>query len=371
MDEETSDHDASGESGSDNESDTASDNGVPAVVEFAATSATDGDRHGDYCIQFPTRDIWSSAFSSVLVAMEANWYDSSSALMRRPLPDVPDILISSDRAVEYARFRKASLELVDAACRLGFEKQRKTRAGSGKGKNAEDHGIMACAYPGNAKLKLIALVDRMALSLKKSLRLVSRYIRKDENSGIGLVEAIAALLAWVDQDSREPDFSIGAHNWDRAQKSGGREDPIYARLSKTATRLEGLGTLLSNLRSLLGKLLPGTLGMSRLQRMEDFISRVRNTKNEGKQSSALVALFDAKLRSISSLRSELYSPAQNIRAKRTASTLVPASRKKRRGVVQRSRNPTVDMWLQLDRANGEDDDDDDAYADLEDFLVEG
>jgi hypothetical protein len=38
----------------------------------------------------------------------------------------------------------------------------------------------------------------------------------------------------------------------------------------------------------------------------------------------------------------------------------------------RSRNAVVDKWLQRDRELGyEEENDDDAFADLEDFLVEG
>jgi hypothetical protein len=46
--------------------------------------------------------------------------------------------------------------------------------------------------------------------------------------------------------------------------------------------------------------------------------------------------------------------------------------KERRRKIVRSRNAVVDTWLQADRVTGEDEVlDDDAYADLEDFLVDG
>jgi hypothetical protein len=96
--------------------------------------------------------------------------------------------------------------------------------------------------------------------------------------------------------------------------------------------------------------------------------KLSTPKREG-----FISLLSAKIKAIDAARDE-DSESERARKKRAASVTTRHLKKERRKRHLRSRNQIVDEWLRADQVTlGPDVErvDDDAYADLEDFIEEG
>jgi hypothetical protein len=172
---------------------------------------------------------------------------------------------------------------------------------------------------------------------------------------------------------------------------------ILGRLPKVLLRLEGLVAGLRELNSLVNStrrhddimiertlilekyvstLMNGSMALVELDDFRGMVRRCIETLDEGEDELTTNGVDDVLLSNEDESDEEFedeHMPSSS--GKRQMRRLYPLIRKSRR-ITLRSRNETVDDWLTMDdddhgRAAGEKYNSNDAFVDLEDFLVEG
>jgi hypothetical protein len=209
-------------------------------------------------------------------------------------------------------------------------------------------------------------------------------VAESPNDGLldlGMVEALSCLSAWLGGKSDDPDFATLAKRWYRAEKklqevsqkvnahhSG--EDPVFRRFPKLLCRLEELESATQTLHAMICSAKDSdSLGKIRL--MDELLKSSWEPSWDYEAGGNVITirrLIAAKVKAISNSGSKLadFTNGPSSEQKRRSEKLHV-----RRRHIKRSRNELVDKWLQLDEELEDDIFDDDAYVELEDFLVDG
>ena len=250
--------------------------------------------------------------------------------------------------------------------------------------------------PTPAKLKLFSMVETIVSMLKKSIKILltavhsisdgkGRYLQIRSN-----MEAFICLYTWLNLCTDRSELCCGLKRWQLTEKS--LSSTIRDENEKSVDR----SSLLRQFPNII----------YRCEEVENLLQKlshaVRATKkkreNDGKVNHRFIAeindmisnligdslRFDVLLsrkvayleKEHSVLRNEfgLLETDNDLKGKKRkhADTIAKVVRRERRRRILRSRNSVVDKWLQSDKVTGEEESiDDDAYADLEDFLVDG
>jgi hypothetical protein len=274
------------------------------------------------------------------------------------------------------------------------------------------------------KAKLCSCIEKMSMTLTVALKQVIKYLKESSSAicqkylsnQIKLKESLICILGFLHShsvNSSDMKLSIftGFMRWraneERAfslslYESGKDVDDgtgyaILGRLPKVLLRLEGLVAGLRELNSLVNStrrhddimiertlilekyvstLMNGSMALVELDDFRGMVRRCIETLDEGEDELTTNGVDDVLLSNEDESDEEFedeHMPSSS--GKRQMRRLYPLIRKSRR-ITLRSRNETVDDWLTMDdddhgRAAGEKYNSNDAFVDLEDFLVEG
>jgi hypothetical protein len=244
----------------------------------------------------------------------------------------------------------------------------------------------ACALSPQAKLRLVFLLDRIVSVQLESLKILGAMdidMLESKLNGC-FVEAFCCSVPWLTFEAKVgmSDILTGTRSWILSEnrvsiKSNHPEKGFFQtknvflqRLSKLASRLDTLETELNHLKQL-------GLSFQTINKLFDAERKefVREKKDEGTSIFDLTLLIAEKLDVLERGRLELEGITlidEHRRKKHKESKEIHVNlRKECRRKILRSRNQTVDLWLQQDREAGEDEANGDTFADLEDFLVDG
>ena len=272
------------------------------------------------------------------------------------------------------------------------------------------------------KAKLCSCIEKMTITLTLALKQVIKYIKESSSTfcqkypfnQIKLKESLICILGFLHsinssdmksslfagfmrwRANEERAFSLSLYENDKDDDDGSGY-AILGRLPKVLLRLEGLVAGLRELNSLINSTRRhDDIVIERTIILEESVSTLTNG------SMALVELYDFRgmlrccIETLDEGEDELISNGvddvllsnedesdkefedehmPSLSGKRQMLRLNPLIRKTRR-ITLRSRNETVDDWLTMDdddhgRAAGEKYNYNDAFVDLEDFLVEG
>jgi len=273
--------------------------------------------------------------------------------------------------------------------------------------------VLAEALSYRGKSNLCTCLEKMAMALTSSTKQIIKYL-SDSSSSVAKQSSstgsIVVLLGWFSSIKSDlPDIITGSSQWFIAERrklslaviSNSERDesddyPILGRLPKVLYRLEGLDAELRNLSILISDLkwkhdktfqakvryldekttlIVDTDDTSQvgMRTFREMLQEVTQTVDSRKNSMNLVGADD--LFSEEEVDSEEDIDGASVANGKRRKRLHVPIRKSRR-MILRSRNETIDDWLTLDdeefgSAPGEKYNAEDAFADLEDFLVEG
>jgi hypothetical protein len=333
-----------------------------------------------------TERSWTWSLCCVLEAFEYDWAESFSLIH-----NVPETSQFENKLSRDIEIRQNELTLsINCICQLFHC----TRSQSTVAESTIAT-VYAVHMPTNAKVKLCSTVDRIVATLQKSMKQLLSQAQAQLNPGyagiccLSFSEALSCLNAWLSMQSCHTELCTGVQQWYLSEKllsAGVSRDAkgmlaedvsMLRRLPKLFFRCEELQTsllklsqnmhrhasslkrgdstlLLEMIDSIISKARPGSLSFQEL-----LLTKLAFLKQEQHHINDVFGLSSSDDTSSGKKRKRAIDVANRIQ-------------KERRQRVVRSRNSVVDMWLQADRETGEEETlNDDAYADLEDFLVDG
>lgn len=340
-------------------------------------------------ILLQTERSWTWSLCCVLQAFEDDW-EGSLQLVR----DSHDAVGSKVELGAYYDIRQYELaDTLRSICMLFQSTKRQANPDAG---NEVDMSVYAVAVPSAVKIKLCLTVDRVLVALQKSIKRVVSQFQSQANSLAtdiscrSFAEAITCLSAWLTLRTEGAELSSGVQRWYMAEKQFARlprhengtyaaESPALRRLPKLIFRLEDVDLALRKLLQMIQRYgsLPKKSGRSLLLNEIDNLIEQSDTEQSG---STFSKLLSDKLTFLEREQHQLECDAglsaaddqASGKKRRSTIDIVRRVHRERRRRVVRSRNGVVDMFLHMDRRTGEDEAmHDDAYADLEDFLVDG
>ena len=385
--------------------DVAQKTGVPTIVTISHSNRSSPNNissliDSDKRLLLDTKDIWNRACSGALVAMEKSWSDAYGAVQHVEGRGLMLKFPLSSSVLEYINQRTEELKCINEVLSFALSPYQ-TNVVQGSKAKAKDADVLVSTeflaeiLPLNSKVKLCALLDRMAITLASSLKLMECYIRQPTylHTGPVLVEALCSILACCNSgDADSFNFAIQTRLWYTAEQrrvqvanknnSTAENAGILGHFLKVLSRIQKLELLLHRLLKTLSS--AGNTSKSNAQseqfaRIHEINKTVVKAIIGTSNSFSLSEMLDMELTKMSKARSDLAKT--NLRAVAGDNYTYPPELGKRKLRQQqrksrkrqlRSRNQTVDKWLLSDLQVGEDESvDDDAYVDLEDFLVEG
>jgi hypothetical protein len=368
--------------------------GVPSVVTIICKpTPTKGNAVGcsESMLALHTKERWSLACSTAIQAMESIWIESSSVFRRQLQRGLPRPCNSTD--VSYFHQRTLELTAISEALSAVFTK------GTSHDSSCEPQSIQPSkrkfiveAFPASSKLRICSLINRIVTATDTAIRLLDSFIRQPTGgpSLLTSLEAASIVLVWFNSAEQHSgfDFALCIRKWcaaevatesmhTRAEEATGKLLKVFPKLivrteklesnlhqlndlflqldnkksthaSATAERLEGIDMLL---KSLAVGGLRGLNGMDSFRMLVEVRAQslVQSQLEHGikRRDDPLFCGAGASKRKRSKVRPEL----------------------RRRPI--RSRNQTVDQWLRSDEQFEDDGQQDDAYLDLENFIVDG
>ena len=331
---------------------------------------------------------WTWSLCCVMEAFEQDWSDSSLFMSN-------SATLGLDTNLEpYFELRQSELkESLEGVCQLFKNAPVNTRTQP----HQSDYVLH---LPTPAKLRLISLIDIIVNALKKSIKLLIDVVHsKSEGQDHYLsirsnLEALSCFYAWLTlcTETDQSELWHGLQRWRMTEKSlsnsaasGANEKSVDG--SSSLRQLPNLICRVEEVEKLLQKLTQAVLVRDKKKQGNNeqinhkFIQEINILISDvSVDSPRFEVLLSNKVAHLemeqSTLRSEFGltdndKALQGRKRKGTGAITKVLQRERRRRVV-RSRNSVVDTWLQADRVTGEDASiDNDAYADLEDFLVDG
>jgi len=362
------------------------------VTRQTRKNAASADEH-EKKVQLPSKEscLWASCCS--LVAMEQIWVECYSILNSNTADDSQQKSPSASAwEVYYLERTQFISDVLKAAC-FAMKSCEELKGADGKEKPSEKEAatILASTFTDAVKVRFCMLLEKISAVLQLALRCILNQIKRgDEIGDLVRAESMACLSAWLTVELEDLGLECLSKRWFQAEKqsSHGEEcagvhkqlSPTLRRLPKFLIRIQELETDLGKLFHALGKIeQDGTqVQCTALDQYEALLNT--ETDNETPQVT-LQSLIKTKLMSLAKARTSsdmfglsLVGDAKDSGATRKRSRKAPnldrQMRKERNRNVKRSRNQIVDDWLHLDDEYERDEGaDDDAYVDLEDFIV--
>jgi len=360
------------------DSDTESCNGPVSVISLPKAPS-------DECwLQISSERSWIWMFSSTLQCVEWDWEDSFNAIQ-----DSDFAFSASESLAAYMKHRNAELvELMDGVSSL-LEILSRNR-GKNEDSNGDNLKIALVILPESIKLRLLALIDRVLMTLQEALKTAISFIRepykKESSRRIDLIESFCCLSSLLVSNITRDELTTSIRDWYASEVENlsilkglpqSAQASLCRKLPQTVTRTEELECLLRSFshearnaskKSKLGI----NQEISSVEEMTDLFALGRiATDDTPIERIGILSLVERKLEAIERARTR-ESEAESGRKRRAAQDADRRVKKERRKRHIRSRNQVVDKWLRIDQQVGRDETvEDDAYDDLEDFLVEG
>ena len=381
-------------------------------------------------LQVNTSNAWTWTQTTVYVAIETNWAESQSILKAK---NIDARTHSCEKLAIYVarRHKELSSALACAASFLnmavrGEDGGQNYSDGEERQFNDEDEqsGILLSEMlSSTTKLRLCSTLERITTTLRAALRIISMMLKESKGGGeiaesvltlrgsIRFGESLACLSAWFAcSENGQALFTSGTRRWfhnEKARyriakakaKAGGYhldQDPILSRLPKALYQMEELEVSFQKLASAISvpsKKKNDTTCSNFLSDVDlllsCFATSTGNTSQSNEESKSFATIvaehrdrlasssdsklssFDMALISFEDKEDDLGNATLGKRKRRGRNTAVEKHLRKAQRNVLRSRNEVVDEWLDLDADNVDRNDSMDAFADLEDFLVEG
>jgi hypothetical protein len=250
--------------------------------------------------------------------------------------------------------------------------------------SGDTHRIRAMVLPSNFKTKICCVLDSVASVSTKSLKVIqdlARNVFSDNTHEVSLAvaEALSFLVSWLSHSRSETlDIHHKLRRWRHLETLQFKEDArlhklvsgssiIALRLRKTEIRMDESEGMLHKVLTIMHN------------------SKHRRTSIRDELQLFLAQYIDCDLVELLTNKSSQlaqghadiehqFGPAES-EEKRTKRKITENMKRRlnreRRRRTLRSRNEVVDKWLQIDRVTGDETVEDDAFADLEDFLVDG
>jgi hypothetical protein len=262
----------------------------------------------------------------------------------------------------------------------------------------QGHPVSICPdyvyyLPTPAKLKLCSMVDTVVGVLKKSIKILlslvhsiadvrGQYLLSRSN-----MEAFICLHTWLSLCIDRSELSCALHRWQLTEKGMivCADNEKSADRSSLLRQLPILFNRCEEVESLLQKLSYSICTYNKKKKnrkpnqpfIEEINKFIADVIDDSVRFDVLVSrkvAFIENEHSILQKEFGLLDTDKDSKGKKrkNVDVLTKVIRRERRRRIIRSRNCVVDKWLQSDRITGEEDPiDEDAYEDLEDFLVDG
>ena len=383
---------------------------VPAEI---STCNLDENTMNEHCVQLDSERAWTWVFNATLQSMEFSWDDSFDAIQCK------DMFASIDGQVHYVKHRKIEHTEVLGSILFLLDILTKRIDEEGSSDNILSQAVFV--LPLSTKTRLLALLDRIFIVLQKALRTITGFLRRpysDQRArSFALAESSCCVFSWIDCSEDGSELTVAVRKWLKVERdvasclSGipglGDASSLLRKLPQTVTRAEELEC---TLRSLLDEL-PGDRKSQKKKRRRktkrgqeeanssfSHINFLRSradcsTSGNDEATRTNAHMFAAVSEKVESIEVSLQRfceeefdsdsgeeagvvpsvEQREERRKRRAAAAAETGRhvrKERKKRHLRSRNQAVDRWLRADQI-GDEIVEDDAYADLEDFLVPG
>jgi hypothetical protein len=364
--------------------------------------------------------VYNSAFG----AFTNIWNDSYRIIsgrvkMKRHMvksPQEKSLALASRRIIDFSH-------LHTSICRLFGERMisKDETVKNGDADSGDSTTILAELLSYQQKAKLCSSLEKMAMTLTLALKRVIKYFKECTPLTFGqkpfdeckLNESLICIIGWLHSvKATDAKFNLitGCLRWRANERrifslppfkndndDGGESYTILGRLPKVLLRLEGLEAELQELNNISAEckrrnkisierwlildraasaLMNGASALEEPGDLGEMLRRCIQILDEGKDGMKSNVVD----RDILSDEDDFYedlerNESSSLAGKRRRQRLCSYARKSRR-VPLRSRNETVDDWLAMDddefgSAPGEKYNANDAFVDLEDFLVEG
>jgi hypothetical protein len=343
--------------------------GIPLEIAIPRGLVGPSTPQNSDTIKLASEVAWTHALNSLLSAIDSNFCEASLFLQHRENMGST----SGSNLLEcsgYLTWRKEEITFcMEMLCRC------LKQVGTGSEPDNSDQRVLAQFLPIASKVKFLVMLDKLVLILTKLLRLLMLSIQKGwKFSSQSIAEVVSFVVAWTSNEHF--DVIAGARRWFQAEKLSSKTntdtqremDKILIRLPKTMFRVDELESILQKLDAALTTWkTKESPQRNRLEQVEGAMMQALDNDAAQQGFSFAKAVKDC-LNSATASRTEGYEYAflQNSGRKRNRlDAFAKRIRRERKQPVPRSRNRVVDILLQVDRA------DDDAFVDMEDFLVEG
>ena len=381
--------------------------GIPSVVVIPTGEPCKSGIHNaapqqwENKVILPSKESWSWACCCSLAAMEGLWRESYSIVQGTVdyviEPTSHTVLSWAKYCSEHAKTLSDVLTVTCSAMKT-FDELKCTEdvpfASSAEETKNNSMTVLAMQFPDVVKVRLCILLERVSTVLQLTIRSISNQLKRDDRVGsLVRAETVSCICAWLNADTEELDIVSLSRRWYLAEKqmwhaggSGGvykSPSPALRRLPKICIRMQELET---DLRKLLQIIIKAEKGgsMGPLGVINQYEALLYPQTDKNSPRVPLQSMIKGKLKS--SAKSLAVSDSFGLTAMNVneSDILLGSIRKRsrrafdveckmknvRRRNVPRSRNQLVDKWRILDEGV-EEGVDDDAYVDLEDFLVDG
>ena len=350
-------------------------------------------------IRLYTKEVWSWTLSCSLLGLEQKWLESERTIQ------IADSIENRDRcqvsSIEWKEFfgaRKIELQKSLVHMNRFFRTSEGLQQRDQRG-NQVILDVMAMNLPSAPRSRFCCLLECVTRILILSIRRLCSFLSGDANNSapdMSVFESICCLSAWLSlKDEPEKDFSVGLFKWlaiasrkcppgETAASRKSDKAELFGRVSMVSEQVHNLYLVLQELqKSLLRNRGAGEEDRFRVELIGSFFEG-KNTTNEILRYTALklhsleqVLPREFKVRSFPDFpsSSDAEIDPESIERKRVRSgkkETMPKSKKKK--LQSKNRNKVVDIFMNLDKGTDsprQRNTTRDAYADLEDFLVEG
>ena len=316
-----------------------------------------GDRH----LQLHSERVWCWAMCSILLSVEDELFETA-----RLLSECNTVFGSARNHELYLRDRVALVLKLSSSIGSFFELIGKESSRS-HFQTQLPECMRAVSLPSAVKIRLVAVQERALVVLQKSLMCVSQFIRCPYQAQIvyhvSLIEALAFVTSWLFSDAKfDPCWSI--LSWIAAERKIACQKEkecvaVLLKLHRAGLRVEQLeGSLVRFIESLLD--IKKAKSLCELRLVSEVTRFINLCKIRQYDELDLLDLVSRKAEALETMR---FSQAKDFGSNRERGV-----REKRKRQI-RSRNEVIDKWLQQDQSIGNGEAlEEDAYADLEDFI---
>ena len=320
---------------------------------------------------------WNWAICSALQAFDDSFADGL-AFTQRTNPSRPLSLADSQG---FVRGRKVEIAgCIRELCRPLKKRQVQRAEASSERKKARKvttDRVEVMSLPPTAKARYISTLDRLLAMLCQSTKKLGEMIAappsttaNNKGHSGALLGTLAVVLSWLSEDtSSGVEVTAGVRVWHSAEREdlerrrkGGThaaEGTVVKRLRKLEQRVDELETILRRL----GRSLHETKSNGSLLDIVKSVEAITGTP--------LQRIVTKKLKLLDRQHSSSLEGGSGVMKRKVTDGWEKRAQRERKRQTIRSRNRVVDKWLQLDRSMEEETRRNDAFADLEDFLVDG